>query len=138
LFSLCSAGQEDYDQLRPLSYPNTNVFLVCFSVASPSSFDNVRSKWLPELNQHAPGVPLILVGTKSDMRGDSSVAEELATRGQAMVTEEQALQMVKTIGAIRYIECSALTQENLKDVFDAAIKAAHVNHPGKKKNCVLL
>ena len=39
-----TAGQEDYDRLRPLSYPQTDVFLVCFSVVSPSSFENVKEK----------------------------------------------------------------------------------------------
>ena len=39
-----TAGQEDYDRLRPLSYPQTDVFLVCYSVVSPSSFENVKEK----------------------------------------------------------------------------------------------
>jgi small GTP-binding protein len=39
-----TAGQEDYDRLRPLSYPQTDVFLICFSVVSPPSFENVRTK----------------------------------------------------------------------------------------------
>ena len=44
-----TAGQEDYDRLRPLSYPQTNVFIVVFSITSESSFKNVKSKWLPEI-----------------------------------------------------------------------------------------
>lgn len=57
-----TAGQEDYDRLRPLSYPQTDVFLICYSVVSPSSFDNVTSKWYPELKHHCPDAPIILVG----------------------------------------------------------------------------
>lgn len=41
-----TAGQEDYDRLRPLSYPQTDVFLICFSVVAPASFENVREKVL--------------------------------------------------------------------------------------------
>ena len=44
LFSFKILGQEDYDRLRPLSYPQTDVFLVCFSVVSPASFENVKEK----------------------------------------------------------------------------------------------
>lgn len=61
-----TAGQEDYDRLRPLSYPQTDVFLICFSVASPSSFENVTSKWYPEIKHHCPDAPMILVGESKD------------------------------------------------------------------------
>lgn len=44
LYPIFVLGQEDYDRLRPLSYPQTDVFLVCFSVVSPSSFENVKEK----------------------------------------------------------------------------------------------
>lgn len=57
-----TAGQEDYDRLRPLSYPQTDVFLICFSVNSPPSFENVKEKWLPEVRHHCPGVPCLIVG----------------------------------------------------------------------------
>merc|ERR1719316_2479135 len=63
-----TAGQEDYDRLRPLSYPQTDVFLVAFSLISRASFENVKQKWWPELKHHCPGVPTILVGTKLDLR----------------------------------------------------------------------
>ena len=57
-----TAGQEDYDRLRPLSYPQTDVFLICFSVVSPSSFENVTSKWYPEIKHHCPDAPILVVG----------------------------------------------------------------------------
>ena len=59
-----TAGQEDYDRLRPLSYPQTDVFLICFSVVSPSSFENVTSKWCPEIKHHCPDAPILLIGKK--------------------------------------------------------------------------
>ncbi|TQS32008.1 hypothetical protein Golomagni_07692, partial [Golovinomyces magnicellulatus] len=73
-----TAGQEDYDRLRPLSYPQTDVFLVCFSVTSPASFENVREKWFPEVHHHCPGVPCLIVGTQVDLREDPSVRDKLA------------------------------------------------------------
>jgi small GTP-binding protein len=63
-----TAGGEDFDRLRPLSYPMANVFLVCFSVVSPTSYESVAAKWIPELRHHAPNAPIILVGTKTDLR----------------------------------------------------------------------
>ncbi len=61
-----TAGQEDYDRLRPLSYPQTDVFLICFSVVSPSSFENVTSKWCPEIKHHCADAPILLVGKEND------------------------------------------------------------------------
>jgi len=119
-----TAGQEDYDRLRPLSYPQTDVFLICFSIISPHSFENVKSKWWPEIQHHAPGVPVVLVGTKTDLRNDSAMAAQLAAKGLRMVSVEEGQQRANEIGAVKYMECSALTQEGLKAVFDEAIKAA--------------
>ena len=117
-----TAGQEDYDRLRPLSYPQTDVFLICFSIVSPPSFDNVKAKWSPEIAHHAPGVPIILVGTKLDLREDSKTLESLRSKRMEPVSYEQALQTAKEIQARKYLECSALTQRNLKSVFDEAIR----------------
>lgn len=113
-----TAGQEDYDRLRPLSYPQTDVFLVCFSVTSPASFENVREKWFPEVHHHCPGVPCLIVGTQTDLRDDPSVREKLGKQKMTPVKKEDGERMAKELGAVKYVECSALTQYKLKDVFD--------------------
>lgn len=113
-----TAGQEDYDRLRPLSYPQTDVFLVCFSVTSPASFENVREKWFPEVHHHCPGVPCLIVGTQTDLRDDHAVREKLSKQKMQPVRKEDGDRMAKDLGAVKYVECSALTQYKLKDVFD--------------------
>ena len=113
-----TAGQEDYDRLRPLSYPQTDVFLVCFSVTSPASFENVREKWFPEVHHHCPGVPCLIVGTQTDLRDDPNVRDKLAKQRMSPVRKEVGEKMAKELGAVKYVECSALTQYKLKDVFD--------------------
>lgn len=113
-----TAGQEDYDRLRPLSYPQTDVFLVCFSVTSPASFENVREKWFPEVHHHCPGVPCLIVGTQTDLRDDPQVRDKLSKQKMQPVRKEDGERMAKDLGAVKYVECSALTQFKLKDVFD--------------------
>uniref|UniRef100_A0A673V5Y9 Rho-related GTP-binding protein RhoG n=1 Tax=Suricata suricatta TaxID=37032 RepID=A0A673V5Y9_SURSU len=95
-----TAGQEDYDRLRPLSYPQTDVFLVCFSVVSPSSFENVKEKWVPEITHHCPKTPFSLVGTQTDLRDDPSTTEKLT-----------AEKLARDLKAVKDVECSALTQK---------------------------
>ena len=80
------------------------------------------SQWYPEIEHHAPGVPIILVGTKLDLRDDPEVKEQLRQRKMQPIQYEQAVQVAKEIKAVKYLECSALTQRNLKSVFDEAIK----------------
>jgi len=139
-----TAGQEDYDRLRPLSYPQTDVFLACFSIISPASFENVKAKWYPEINHHCPNVPIILVGTKIDLREDKETINRLAEKKLAPVSHQQGMQLAKEVKAIKYLECSALTQTGLKAVFDEAIRAVLQPSGGKggkkgeKKGCALL
>ena len=125
-----TAGQEDYDRLRPLSYPSTDVFLICFSIVNPSSFTNVKTKWFPEVNHHCPDAKILLIGTKLDLRDDKEILAKLSMNGQRPITPSQGEQMAKDIRAVGYLECSALTQKGLKLVFDEAIKC--VIFPGKK------
>jgi len=117
-----TAGQEEYDRLRPLSYANANVFLICFSVVSPVSFENVSSKWFPEVQHYQPQTPKLLIGTKSDLREDSGTLDKLKQQGQAAVSGGQAEELAKKLKAVKYLECSAYTGSNLKGVFDEAVK----------------
>ncbi|KDN35645.1 hypothetical protein K437DRAFT_75160 [Tilletiaria anomala UBC 951] len=136
-----TAGQEDYDRLRPLSYPQTDVFLICFSLVSPPSFENVRTKWWPEISHHAPNIPMILVGTKLDLREDPETIMKLRDRRMQPISYPQGNQMARDIGAVKYLECSALTQKGLKGVFDEAIRSVLAPAPvkmRKKNNCLIL
>eukprot|EP01087_Luapelamoeba_hula_P017040 TRINITY_DN532_c0_g1_i1.p1 TRINITY_DN532_c0_g1~~TRINITY_DN532_c0_g1_i1.p1 ORF type:complete len:207 (+),score=23.88 TRINITY_DN532_c0_g1_i1:72-692(+) len=117
-----TAGQEEYDRLRPLSYANANVFLVCFSVVSPVSFENVTSKWFPEVQHYQPNTPKLLIGTKVDLRQDSSTLDKLKQLGQGPVPAESAHDLARKLKVVKYLECSAFTGDNLKAVFDEAVK----------------
>lgn len=134
-----TAGQEDYDRLRPLSYPSTDVFLVCFSVIAPASFENVKEKWFPEVHHHCPGVPCLIVGTQTDLRNDDVILQRLQRQKLSPITPEQGEKLAKELRAVKYVECSALTQRGLKTVFDEAIVAA-LEPPviKKSKKCVVL
>uniref|UniRef100_A0AAV2JL21 Rho-related GTP-binding protein RhoQ n=1 Tax=Knipowitschia caucasica TaxID=637954 RepID=A0AAV2JL21_KNICA len=125
---------EDYDRLRPLSYPMTDVFLICFSVVNPASFQNVREEWVPELQEYAPSVPYLLIGTQIDLRDDPKTISKLNDLKEKPLTTEQGQKLAKEIGACCYVECSALTQKGLKTVFDEAIIA--ILTP-KRKNAAL-
>merc|ERR1711923_338023 len=99
-----TAGQEDYDRLRPLSYPDTDVILMCFSIDSPDSLDNIPEKWTPEVKHFCPNVPIILVGNKKDLRNG---------KGDC-IKEAEGKQMAQRIGACAYVENSALTKEGVR------------------------
>lgn len=94
------------------------MFLVCFSVTSPASFENVKEKWFPEVRHHCPGVPCIIVGTQIDLRDDRQVLEKLVRQKQRPITSVQGERLARELGAVKYMECSALTREGLKNVFD--------------------
>jgi Ras-related C3 botulinum toxin substrate 1 len=130
-----TAGQEDYDRLRPLSYPQTDVFLICFALDSVTSFENVRNKWYPEIQHHAPGVPFILVGTKLDLRNDPRAADS------KFISRAQGESLKEELKAFKYLECSARTQEGLKQVFDEAIRCVLISQSSssqKKRKCIVL
>uniref|UniRef100_A0A0E0L9R4 Uncharacterized protein n=1 Tax=Oryza punctata TaxID=4537 RepID=A0A0E0L9R4_ORYPU len=171
-----TAGQEDYNRLRPLSYRGADVFVLAFSLVSRASYENVMKKWLPELQHYAPGVPIVLVGTKLDLREDkhylldhpslvpvttAQVLSPAPMHSAYLRTENltvnlcsfeisvhssishflviaaililQGEELRKHIGATCYIECSSKTQQNVKAVFDAAIKVV-IKPPTKQRD----
>ncbi|KAL4679585.1 hypothetical protein H8959_009235, partial [Pygathrix nigripes] len=102
-------------------------------VVSPSSFENVKEKWVPEITHHCPKTPFLLVGTQIDLRDDPSTIEKLAKNKQKPITPETAEKLARDLKAVKYVECSALTQKGLKNVFDEAILAA-LEPPEPKKS----
>ncbi|KAJ9049433.1 Rho GTPase [Entomophthora muscae] len=118
-----TAGQEEYERLRPLSYSKANVILICYSVDSPDSLENVLEKWIDEVNSLCQGVPVILVGLKKDIR-DGNTEQTNTKKPERLVQTTQGADVAAQIGARRFIECSALSGENVNEVFDKATRAA--------------
>jgi len=134
-----TAGQEDYDRLRPLSYPDTDVLLVCFSIANPDSLSNVTEKWQSEIMHFCPKVPIILVGTKKDLRYDPTTMEELSEMKLKPVSTEQGQHIASVIGARAYHECSARTREGVREVFEsAALATIRKQSMHIRKGCAIL
>jgi len=123
-----TAGQEEYERLRPMSYSKSHVILIAFGIDTPDSLDNVSVKWIEEVRSICgPQIPVILVGCKSDLR--PSNAENDPGQNQ-YVTRAQAERVAHAIGARAYKECSALKIEGVDDVFEAATRASMLMREG--------
>jgi len=108
-------GSEDYDRLRPQSYPGADVVIVAYSTFAPASLERVLTRWMPELNHHLPGVPKLLVGMKSDLR------DVMTDPRYERTTTEEGQEVADRGGLDAFRECSALTQDNLSNTMSAAI-----------------
>ena len=118
-----TAGQEDYEAVRTTTcFPNTNVFILCFSVVNPDSFHNVKQKWLEELKKAAPDTPYILVGTKTDLRKDEETLQKLKDKGKEPISKSQGEKRAKEIKAKFYVECTARDIKTVNEVFQKAVK----------------
>ncbi|KAL4896459.1 GTP-binding protein rhoA [Aspergillus ambiguus] len=132
-----TAGQEDYDRLRPLSYPDSHVILICYAIDSLDSLDNVQEKWISEVLHFCQGLPIILVGCKADMR-EPDMASELAKNNIVPVTTAQGQAVADKIGAFKFFECSARKNQGVREVFEAATRAACMKPGPKKHKCTIL
>eukprot|EP00026_Physarum_polycephalum_P015119 Phypoly_transcript_15735.p1 GENE.Phypoly_transcript_15735~~Phypoly_transcript_15735.p1 ORF type:complete len:198 (+),score=35.83 Phypoly_transcript_15735:294-887(+) len=137
-----TGGREESDRLRPLSYPQTDVFLVCFSLTSRPSLKNVSAKLVPEIKHHCHGVPFIVVGTKEDLREDPEVIEQLRAKGEKPITQKEGQELSNYVGASCYIEVSSKFQKNLKFLFDSAARLALLPSASSKKRkngtCIMM
>lgn len=111
----------DTDNLYPLEYPHTDMFIICFSLVSPPTMLNIE-KWSNEIAQAR--IPFLLVGTKSDLR-------DVIPKGLPHVTTQRGQKFAKKIGAADYMECSAKTQAGIRDVFERAMTLAMANYEAK-------
>jgi len=137
-----TAGQEEFDRLRPLCYPNTDVVLVCFSIDNPDSLENVRNVWIPEVRHFCAKAPIVLVGNKKDLANDPAILLDLQKRRLTTVTTSEAKHVAEKIGAFAYVENSAKTAEGVHDVFQTACRAMGTGKSRsdgpRKKICHLL
>ncbi|KIY54003.1 ras-domain-containing protein [Fistulina hepatica ATCC 64428] len=121
-----TAGQEEYERLRPMSYSKSHVILIAFALDTPDSLENVTTKWIEEVRSICgPTIPVILVGCKADLRPPNA-ADDPAR----WVTREQGERVAQAIGARAYKECSALKIEGVDDVFETATRASMLMRDG--------
>eukprot|EP01126_Amoeba_proteus_P019418 TRINITY_DN19_c0_g1_i24.p1 TRINITY_DN19_c0_g1~~TRINITY_DN19_c0_g1_i24.p1 ORF type:complete len:176 (-),score=35.82 TRINITY_DN19_c0_g1_i24:63-590(-) len=128
-----TAGQEDYDRLRPLSYPGSDIVLLCFSLVTEGSLDSIKEKWFPEVDHYLPETPTILVGTKADLR--DSKTPDPSTGEFSPVSDEQVQALAKEIGSQAFIPVSAKTGTNLKKVFEQAVALVIQRDPDAEGHC---
>ncbi|KIK05326.1 hypothetical protein K443DRAFT_675277 [Laccaria amethystina LaAM-08-1] len=117
------SGTPDIERIRPLSYPDTHVVLLCFSVDSRESYDRIEEHWIKELRHFLPFIPILLVATKIDLRHDAQVINKLSRSGRHLITTEEGCMLARKIGATRYCETSAKQILGVRDTFYRAMQA---------------
>ncbi|KAG1754132.1 hypothetical protein EDD22DRAFT_1000997 [Suillus occidentalis] len=125
---------EEYDRLRPLSYPESDVILIVFSIDFPVSLGNVQDKPCnadqnPSGTHFCEGTPLILVGTKTDLRRDEQTRRMLGAQGQVLVTPEQGGTVAREIGANLNPRALANATRNLDGLPDSYTTVTSHSHP---------
>ncbi|RMY10948.1 hypothetical protein D0868_03422, partial [Hortaea werneckii] len=123
-----TAGQEEFDRLRSLSYDDTHAIMLCFSVDSPDSLENVESKWVGEIAENCPGVRLVLVALKCDLReqqeADADDVDGAHEPKRGLIDYKQGLAVAEKVKALRYLECSAMKNRGVNEAFTEAARVA--------------
>ncbi|EAL62901.2 Rho GTPase [Dictyostelium discoideum AX4] len=129
-----TAGGEYYHELRPLIYPETDILLLLFAIENRESFLHIKTNWITEINQYIPGIPIILVGTKIDLR-DSDLIKDKSN----FVKYKEGLALSKEIGASHFCECSSRMNLGLEELFKKVIKLTNNNNNNNNNNkCIIL
>ena len=116
-----NSGGEDYDRLRVLTYPGTDIFLITYSCVSPASFENLKCLWYPEITRVCPESQFFIVATKIDLKNDAQVLQRLKEKQQQIITTKQGKELACELGG-RFFETSALTGKGVRDVFETACR----------------
>lgn len=127
-----TAGQEEYERLRPLSYSKANIILIGFALNAPDSLENACVKWAQEVKQYCPNAPVILIGLKKDLRPVNDGSDPHYS--EKFVSYQDGERVAHYIGAKKYIECSSLTGEAVDDVFELATRASLIARPPIKES----
>ncbi|XP_063680522.1 ras-related protein Rac1-like [Bolinopsis microptera] len=115
-------GLEEYSRLRPLAYPDSHVFLLFFDITdNKDSFEEMFSFWWSEIRRFSSDVPIILVGSKIDLRYN----------GLVTISTVEGEAMAKKIGAAKYMEISSLLDKGLTELFEAVASIGY--HYKRKK-----
>ncbi|KAJ4511353.1 Rho GTPase [Exophiala dermatitidis] len=130
-----TAGQEEFDRLRSLSYDDTQAIMLCFSVDNRGSLENVGTKWIAEINEHCPGVKIVLCALKCDLREEQEKddEEERTATPRTMIQYNEGLEVARQIGALRYLECSAMRNRGVNEAFTEAARVALQVKPARSK-----
>jgi len=109
-----TAGQEDYNTIRPLSYQETDLVLLCYTIENKKNLSNIDSKWVAEIKNYCPGVGYFLVGLKEDLRYEEGADKD------SLITTDDGKRVAGEIKAVKFFECSALTKKNVDTLFKSA------------------
>ncbi|KAF6733429.1 Rho-related GTP-binding protein RhoH [Oryzias melastigma] len=110
-----TAGSDNLRQIRPRSYQQADVVLICFSVANHNSLANIQRKWIAEVRENLPKVPVLIVATQTDLR-------EIGVHRGSCISPAAGKQVARDVHAKGYLECSSLNNRGVQQVFEYAVR----------------